>query len=491
MRKTVVLSTFALVAAIIVGAAALLFRPLSADAAGSTLAPAADAYVNARYPSANYGSSTELRVDNSPVVHSYLRFNIPAGTGPIVKAVLRIYANSASSTGYTVSRVSNNTWSETGITYSNAPAIGTAVRASGAVRRNSWTSVDVTPYVTGPGMYSFALTTPSSTALSLASREATNKPQLVLTLGSTATSTPIATATVPPPAATSTATVLPSTATPNANYQPAAPIRAAFFYPWFPEAWTQHSIFPYTNYHPSLGWYSSKDDAIIDQQLALARKSLLDVFISSWWGQGHHTDAALQYILPRSTRAGSPYPNLRWAIYYENESQGDPSAAQLTSDLQYLAGKVFSQPGYLRVNGRPVVFVYADANDACGMVDRWAQAKQAMGGNVYVVLKVFVGYLNCAKQPDSWHQYSPAVGYDQQGVRSAAVSPGFWLVGQSARLSRDPVRFESDVRKMVASGAFWQLITTWNEWGEGTAVEPATEWGSTYLDILSRNLPAR
>ena len=42
---------------------------------------------------------------------------------------------------------------------------------------------------------------------------------------------------------------------------------------------------------------------------------------------------------------------------------------------------------------------------------------------------------------------------------------------------------------MVASGAQWQLVTSFNEWGEGTAVESATEWSSpsgqgAYLDAL-------
>ena len=46
-------------------------------------------------------------------------------------------------------------------------------------------------------------------------------------------------------------------ATSNADVQPTFPIRAAFYYPWFPESWTQLGIYPYTNYHPSAGYYDS------------------------------------------------------------------------------------------------------------------------------------------------------------------------------------------------------------------------------------------
>jgi hypothetical protein len=316
-------------------------------------------------------------------------------------------------------------------------------------------------------------------------------PTATNTATSLATNTPTNTPTPIPPTATPippTATPIPPTATPTSPVT-RGPIHAAFFYPWFPQAWTQLGIYPYTNYHPSFGYYSSTDDAIIDQQLQLAAQAHLDAFISSWWGQGHYTDSAFQHILARSERAGSPNPNLRWAIYYENEGQGDPTSTQILGDLNYLASNAFSHPGYLHINGKPVVFVYADPNDACGMADRWVQAKTAFGGNVYLVLKVFAGYGSCASQPDAWHQYAPAKDYDVQGSYSAVVSPGFWKVGESPRLARDPVRFEADVQKGVASGAFWQLITTWSEWGEGTIIEPATEWGNQYIDILCRNWP--
>ena len=81
------------------------------------------------------------------------------------------------------------------------------------------------------------------------------------------------------------------------------------------------------------------------------------------------------------------------------------------------------------------------------------------------------------------------MAYDSQLPYSVTVSPGFWKVGEAPRLPRDPARFELDVQRMAASGAFWQLVTAWNEWGEGTSVEPATEFGNTYIDILCRNWP--
>ena len=75
-----------------------------------------------------------------------------------------------------------------------------------------------------------------------------------------------------------------------------------------------------------------------------------------------------------------------------------------------------------------------------------------------------------------------------------SISPGFWRAGESGpRLVRDPDRFRADVRRMAASNAPWQLVTTYNEWGEGTSVESSTTWASpsgfgVYLDILHEEL---
>lgn len=206
--------------------------------------------------------------------------------------------------------------------------------------------------------------------------------------------------------------------------------------------------------------------------------------IASWWGRAHHTDGRMPAIL--SATAGTL---LRWGIYYEAEGQGNPSVSQITADLMYLKDRYGRDPSYLRIDGRYVVFVYADPSDGCGMADRWKQANTV---DAYIVLKVFSGYRSCASQPNGWHQYGPAVAADAQGNFSYSISPGFWKAGENPRLTRDLTRWNKNIRDMIASGADFQLITTFNEWGEGTSVESALEWESasgygTYLDALHQD----
>jgi acid phosphatase type 7 len=166
----------------------------SATPAGNrlTLAPIADSYVEAGSPSTNYGSQMQLRGDGSPVVRSYLRFDVQGLSGAVTRVTLRIFANSASTGGYEIRSVSNNTWVESTITYNNAPAVGNVLGSSPGFNAGVWTTVDITGYITGNGTYNLALTVPGSTAISFASREAgNNAPQLIVETqsGSVATAT--------------------------------------------------------------------------------------------------------------------------------------------------------------------------------------------------------------------------------------------------------------------------------------------------------------
>lgn len=483
MRRIQVFQLVSLLIILAVGTNILAMTGSSRVSAATsvTLHPIADTYVVQTMANTNYGTGTTLRVDHSAVTNSYLRFNI-SGLSGITSAKLRIYANSASTSGLTVNSVSSTTWSETGTTYSNAPAMGPTLATSAAVLAGTWVSVDVSSYVKADGTYSFGVTTPGVTAISLASRESgANAPQLVITTGSTPTSAP----TKPAPTLTQppTPTQQP-TPPPGGDWQPSFPIRATFYYPWFPEAWNQKGIYPYTNYNPTLGFYSSRDQNILKQHIAMMQYGNIEAGIASWWGQGSQEDTKIAGLLQAA--AGT---NFRWALYYEMESQGNPSVSQIHSDLVYIHDHYGTNPNFLRVKGKFVVFVYSDGSDACGMADRWKQANTV---GAYVVLKVFPGFAKCASQPDNWHQYSPAVAEDQQGSMSFSISPGFWLKGTPMRLARSITRWNQNVKDMVASGAQWQLVTTFSEWGEGTAVEPATQWASAsgygqYLDALHAN----
>jgi len=332
-------------------------------------------------------------------------------------------------------------------------------------------------------------------------------------------------------------------------FQPTGSLYATFFYPWYKNPtvdgqwgnWEGNGHTPPSNWfsnflpippgaynastgaiNPSIGLYSSRDKGIFYWQLNQMATAKIEVAISSWWGQSvsatndnpgiyaiqGRTDVSFRQIVTNwMNQADNPYPNMRWTLYYEKESIANPSVTEITSDLQYINANYVNQPSYLKINGRPVLFVYADGSDGCSMVTRWLQARAQSGTNFYLVLKLFNGYTACSSQPDSWHQYAPAVRTATHAPYSSFISPGFWKDGTSVTLPRSTTDFDSAAAAMVSANAQWKLVETWNEWGEGTSVEPGLQVQQTktgtatvalngapfqnqYIQIMARRFPA-
>lgn len=276
---------------------------------------------------------------------------------------------------------------------------------------------------------------------------------------------------------------------PNAH-EPTFPVRAAFYYAWFPELWTLGGLTPYTHYHPSLGFYDSGSADVLRDHVAAMRYAGLDAGIWSWWGIGDPTDERFQAAL----EVARPTP-FRWAVYYEREGYGNPSVADIRRDLEYIRDRYGAQPAYLRLAGRPVVFVYSSGDD-CEVTDRW---KQADPGGLFIVMKVFAGYTTCPAQPDGWHQYGAdfATGINRQPGYATTIMPGFWKADTATSpFPRDLARWRALVSEMAALGDPFQLVVSFDEWGEGTAVESADEWATpsgygAYLDALHDVLGSR
>jgi hypothetical protein len=269
---------------------------------------------------------------------------------------------------------------------------------------------------------------------------------------------------------------------PAADPQPRFPIAATFFYPYYPVATSTRSRF-----HPNRP-QGAYDTEVLHRQVDDMLYAGQQAGIYSWFGRGTFSDQVLGYHL----RAADD-TTFRWAIYYEGEgpsgpSGGNPTPAQITVDLDHVYARYAKDPSYLRVGGKPVLFVWGDSGDTCSASARWRTADRA--NRFYVVHKHITTYRSCNPQPNGWHGYAPAVPRLQVGGSSYSISPGFHAVrDKSPRLARSVSRFTADLKRMKAAKVQWRLTTTWNEWSEGTGVESATEWNSksrhgAYVDAM-------
>jgi len=148
------------------------------------------------YPTTNFGTNPSLRLDNAPLMRSYLRFTVSGLNGRIIQsAKLRLYANTANDVGYSVYAVSNTTWNENTVMFNDSPAAGIRINSALPFLSATWTEVDISTYVKAEGTYNLLLTTTNDATTKLASRDSGNlAPQLVVsTISQVPTNTPTAT----------------------------------------------------------------------------------------------------------------------------------------------------------------------------------------------------------------------------------------------------------------------------------------------------------
>jgi hypothetical protein len=96
--------------------------------------PTADTYVRGgTYSNANYGSAQTIFAKTDPVTAEgqheiYMKFLLPASTGTLVSAKLRIYVSYGTATStHRAFLVSNDAWNESTITFANKPFWGTQI----------------------------------------------------------------------------------------------------------------------------------------------------------------------------------------------------------------------------------------------------------------------------------------------------------------------------------------------------------------------------
>jgi len=294
-----------------------------------------------------------------------------------------------------------------------------------------------------------------------------------------------------------------------------------FYYPWYgtadgpggagrTEHWgrideTNKDIRASTHY-PIIGAYDSHDPKVIDQHCQWAKRAGIDTLIVSWWGHGSYCDRAMAKILDGCRQHG-----LTACIYYETVPRPrTPESA--ANDIVKVLEKYGKHPAHLKVNGKPVVFIYDRTLQQLGLTD-WLKAIELVNekykkGFTAIGDKFSRG---AARIFDGVHTYNTAGslrGLNPAAARKwAAETYRSWvqIAGQAGKISTLTVipgyddtkirkpglaveRYDSELYRVqweeaIKADPHWILITSFNEWHEGSEIEPSLEYKERYLDL--------
>jgi len=310
----------------------------------------------------------------------------------------------------------------------------------------------------------------------------------------------------------------------------------AYYYPWYINGdWSRHKYCS----TPVLGKYGTDDPAVAEKHIEWAGGAGIDALAVSWWGKDSLTDKHLNkgFLQAKNLR------DIKFAFIYEafgildkedgkadsivDFSQAGPMKKWL-SDLVCMRDEYFKNQSYLRIGNRPVVILYVtrqfvnfsrenirSLEKDLGMepfmiadeafIDRQSDPATARNGIAADGKPVFDAYTAYNMFEDKniregetaldFMRREAFPVYEKWGSRTVFcphVMPSYHDFRGHKVLKGTPEEFGKmidEVRK-IPSQPVGQginriiMITSFNEWWEGTTIEPAAEYGTGYLDVL-------
>ena len=281
---------------------------------------------------------------------------------------------------------------------------------------------------------------------------------------------------------------------------------------WGAENKTTHDI-PESRHYPARGAYDSHDPALLAAHIKEAKDHGITGFITTWWGQGTYDNRAFQLLLDQAETN-----HFKTTIYWETApGKGREQITRAVSDLVYVLKKYGPRKAFLKVDGKPVIFIYGRVMDEVPLTS-WPAIlteARAQAGDFLLIAdgykesfaRMFDGvhtYNNCAevagKPSEALHtwsrqHYSSAVqlARKQGRIRCVTVIPGYddtkiRKPGLNA-MRQDGQTYRVLWEEALRAQPDWVLITSFNEWHEGSEIEPSWEDGDKYLKLTAKFAP--
>jgi hypothetical protein len=262
-----------------------------------------------------------------------------------------------------------------------------------------------------------------------------------------------------------------------------------------------------SEYYPLIGPYDSGDPQVLEYHLLLMKLAGIDGVIVDWYGLESFRDYAVlhantQRLVEQVQRLG-----MKFAICYEDQTipalvadqrlAASERVSHAAGEIEWLADHWFKLDGYVRLEGRPVLLSFGHA----GLDDgEWTQCLQrlgdpvayfseherrtaAMGGFDWPVPQQGLSHTTAfLKRSGSWPQAIPVAFPRFVDIYAKArVSEGYGVIPDERGKT-----LQSTLSQALASNARLIQIATWNDWGEGTQIEPSLEFGYRDLELVQR-----
>ncbi len=272
----------------------------------------------------------------------------------------------------------------------------------------------------------------------------------------------------------------------------------AFYYAWYDQKTWRSGQVPDLPLTP----YNSDDRQVMARQVEQAQDAGLDAFVLNWWGTGNRTEKNLKALLEVAAERG-----FRVAVDFDLNSPFMSGVDGYAENLRHLHTVHAAHPAYLRYQGRPVIFFFNVARLSVAtwqtlrdQVDPGRSALWIAEGTDLKYQSVFDGHhlysitwpngIPPAQTLPRWGErvrtYNREHGTNKLWV--ATVMPGYddrkVRPGSGfARPREDGDYYRRCWQAAIASQPALVVINSFNEWPEGSYIEPSRAFGNLYLEI--------
>lgn len=194
--------------------------------------------------------------------------------------------------------------------------------------------------------------------------------------------------------------------------------------------WNQ--IKPFPDREPELGWYEEDQPGVMQQQLKWMKEAGLSYVVFDWlWGPDNkaYLDHGVNAYLAQKDKQG-----MEFAVLWANHTNYIFSQDQFAKLFNFWAQRYFSNPNYLRVDGKPAVFIFS---------------AQTLTNNA---LKIGTNVPGLLKMADLYAKRAGLPGVIFVGGTSANAGGGFDYSPQSGYAAFSAYNFHGPATKSYAPG---------------------------------------
>lgn len=254
--------------------------------------------------------------------------------------------------------------------------------------------------------------------------------------------------------------------------------------------------------YPLIGPYDSGDDHALECHALLMKIAGLDGVVIDWYGTSDLNDHAMNH---RNTQKFIPWlkkAGLSFAVCYEDQAvkslKNGEDIKQAEKDLQWAEEHFFADPSYVKQDGRPVLLVFGPQHL------KWKfdlSSKPLVFGLPHLVKENGLDGAFAwppvtggkSLSPEQWKKELGLI-YSEKTPFIATAFPGFKDIYKQAGVhasygiiaSRAGLTLSESLSQALESKAPLIQIATWNDYGEGTMVEPTRNNGFRHLEKLPR-----